>query len=577
MKEGYFHLVYYQGSTMQGKIIIWTLLDLVLYTSLLQINASAELGIGTNKIYEGKPGQAYKGLVLENGLKVILVSDPNTTSEAASLHVAVGSMNEPRELQGLAHLLEHVILLRGSTKYPELQGFGKYLHLHGGFRDATTRPDNTEYYFSLNPNALEGALDRLFNMVHSPILSESSITAEIDLVSSENTKYMPRDDSRLGRINMHTSRVGHPFNTFTTGSRDTLWNKPRELGLDVRNETEQFYKKFYSANLMTLAVIGKDNLTILEEIVTRIFTPLKNRNATLSKWEQPPFGPSELGVKIEMVAMGEMKRLIMLFPIPDQDKDVFKNYIAPVMTQGGNHSLFSFLKLEGFATLSSALVDEKFRGCFSLEVTHDLTDLGVLRHEEVVVQFFQFVNLLRNYPPQKWFWDEAEEVRNYTRKYKTDVEAYVVASSLGKSMIENSPDEVISEYLNPKRIPFNSTQIINSLEWIRPENMRLYLVSNSIKNASRTEPHYQVKYNFEPFDSEFLMAMKTNKSHPNITFPSSNVFIPKDFTIKQNISEDIYKYTNFSSIWIYANNETNSPKIEVTIGLYRLRNRDGFI
>lgn len=134
---------------------------------------------------------------------------------------------------------------------------------------------------------------------------------------------MPQDRSRLGRLDTHTSRDGHPFNTFTTGSRDTLWNKPRELGLDVRNETEQFYKKFYSANLMTLAVIGKDNLTILEEIVTRIFTPLKNRNATLSKWEQPPFGPSELGVKIEMVAMGEMKRLIMLFPIPDQDKDVF--------------------------------------------------------------------------------------------------------------------------------------------------------------------------------------------------------------------------------------------------------------
>lgn len=69
-------------------------------------------------------------------------------------------MNDPRELQGLAHLLEHVILLRGSIKYPELRDFGKYLHRHGGFRDGTIQMDSTEYYFSLYPNALEGALDR---------------------------------------------------------------------------------------------------------------------------------------------------------------------------------------------------------------------------------------------------------------------------------------------------------------------------------------------------------------------------------------------------------------------------------
>ncbi|XP_021958725.2 insulin-degrading enzyme isoform X3 [Folsomia candida] len=546
---------------MDIKLIICsrTLLALLLYIS----NAFAEQGNGTNDIY----GRTYKGLVLENGLKVILVSDPSTTFEAASLNVAVGAMSDPKELQGLAHLLEHVILVRGNMKYPEPDEFANYVHLNGGYRGASTYMDYARYFFSVYPNALEGSLDRLFHTVHSPLLSESSIKAEIDLVSSENAIYASQDVRRLVRLDQYTSREGHPFNTFGTGSRDSLWDKPRELGLDLRNETVQFYKKYYSANLMTLAVVGKDNLTTLEDIVTRIFRPLENRNATLPSFG-PPYGPSELGVKIEMVAKGQMKRLSMVFPIPAMDKNVFEIYIANVVTQGGNHSLLSFLRLEGLITSSSAEVNKKCRGHFVFQVILDLTDLGVLRHEEVAVKVFQFFNLLRNHPPQKWFWDEVEEIKNYTTKYQTKVEAVELAALLGKSMIESTPDDVVEEYLSPKRTQFNATQIVESLEWIRPGNMRLFFVSNSIKNASSTEPHYQFKYNSGPFESKFLTAMKTIEVHPNIIFPTRNIFVPKDFAMKQNVSDSVFESTNFSSMWIYTNDENNSPKVDVRIELF---------
>lgn len=37
---------------------------------------------------------------------------------------------------------------------------------------------------------------------------------------------------------------------------------------------------------------------------------------------------------------------------------------------------------------------------------------------------------------------------------------------------ESTPDDVVEEYLSPKRTQFNATQIVESLEWIRPGNMR---------------------------------------------------------------------------------------------------------
>ena len=53
--------------------------------------------------------RSYKFLVLENDLKVLLVSDPDTDKSAASLNVGVGSAFDPPEFLGTAHFLEHML------------------------------------------------------------------------------------------------------------------------------------------------------------------------------------------------------------------------------------------------------------------------------------------------------------------------------------------------------------------------------------------------------------------------------------------------------------------------------------
>lgn len=60
----------------------------------------------------------YKIITLHNKLEVMLISDKNTQRSAASMHVGVGYMNDPLELPGLAHYLEHM-MSQGSTKYPD--------------------------------------------------------------------------------------------------------------------------------------------------------------------------------------------------------------------------------------------------------------------------------------------------------------------------------------------------------------------------------------------------------------------------------------------------------------------------
>ena len=55
--------------------------------------------------------RSYRGLTLQNGLSALLISDPETDNSAAALSVHVGSFLDPRDLQGLAHFLEHMLFM----------------------------------------------------------------------------------------------------------------------------------------------------------------------------------------------------------------------------------------------------------------------------------------------------------------------------------------------------------------------------------------------------------------------------------------------------------------------------------
>ncbi|MEP7084369.1 MAG: insulinase family protein, partial [Betaproteobacteria bacterium] len=60
----------------------------------------------------------FRRFVLDNGLRVLLVSDPKFNRSGAALAVNTGQIDDPNEREGLAHFLEHMLFL-GTEKYPQ--------------------------------------------------------------------------------------------------------------------------------------------------------------------------------------------------------------------------------------------------------------------------------------------------------------------------------------------------------------------------------------------------------------------------------------------------------------------------
>ena len=74
----------------------------------------------------------YGFKVLSNGLKVLLISDPDTNKSSAALGVNIGYLVDKKDAQGLAHFCEHLLFM-GSKKYPDENEYRAYLAKNGGF------------------------------------------------------------------------------------------------------------------------------------------------------------------------------------------------------------------------------------------------------------------------------------------------------------------------------------------------------------------------------------------------------------------------------------------------------------
>lgn len=137
----------------------------------------------------------YKHIVLENCIEILLVHDPTTEKSSACCDVKVGSMSDPPEMQGLAHFLEHMLFM-GTEKYPVENAYSAFLNSHGGYSNAYTGQENTVYYFDVQSDFFQEALDLFSSFFVCPLFTPSGTMREVTAVDSENTKNLQADNWR---------------------------------------------------------------------------------------------------------------------------------------------------------------------------------------------------------------------------------------------------------------------------------------------------------------------------------------------------------------------------------------------
>ncbi|EER05922.1 Sporozoite developmental protein, putative [Perkinsus marinus ATCC 50983] len=313
----------------------------------------------------------YRAITLPNNMQALLIHDPKTEKAAACMAVKVGSMFDPPQFQGIAHFLEHMLFL-GTQKYPEEDSYNKFLAQNGGRSNAFTSDTNTVYFFTVNSSALDGALDRFSYFFKEPLFTQSATDREVQAVNSENSKNLQVDVWRMMQLERElVFNKEHPSYHFGTGNKETLKQIPRDALLD-------FHNKWYSSNIMKLAVIGNESLEELQESVLEKFSPVLNKNVYIPV--DAEFGDAsflrEIGRSLSdgvthvdhvasaarglvsfVVPIKEIRQVDFAFFMPTQSPlwtTKPARYLSHIFGHEGEGSLLSALKAQGLATGLSA-------------------------------------------------------------------------------------------------------------------------------------------------------------------------------------------------------------------------------
>ncbi|GAX81935.1 hypothetical protein CEUSTIGMA_g9363.t1 [Chlamydomonas eustigma] len=221
----------------------------------------------------------YRSLNLQNGLRLLLVSDPEAVFAASCMNVRAGYFDDPEEIPGLAHLLEHAVHL-GSSKYPEPQEYKTFLTKHGGSSNASTSMVHTSFHFKVHHTQLQGALDRAAQFFICPLLLEDSIKAEVDNVHAEFSRNCNSDDRKL--LQLRRSCLGSPLNKFSTGSCVTLKEVPASRGWRLDYVLRHYWERQYTGGSLCVSVVAPQSLDILEEWATASFRDVRCSNGKAS-------------------------------------------------------------------------------------------------------------------------------------------------------------------------------------------------------------------------------------------------------------------------------------------------------
>ena len=164
----------------------------------------------------------YKTFVLDNGMKILLVHDKDIRNSVASMCVKVGTYNEPINVAGIAHFLEHMLFM-GSEKYPIENEFEKKINDYSGSTNAFTGNETTQYYFDVSSDYFIDILDIWGQFFIKPLFNESSISREINIVDSEYKGYKNNYVWRENYLKRSIGKKDHVFTRFGVGNIDTLY------------------------------------------------------------------------------------------------------------------------------------------------------------------------------------------------------------------------------------------------------------------------------------------------------------------------------------------------------------------
>lgn len=482
----------------------------------------------------------YSFLELENGFKFIVVSDPAINQNYCSITIGAGSFNDPEDLQGLAHLLEHTLFL-GTEKYPTPDLFKHAVSENGGYFNARTNSESTDFFYSVNSNALEKTISILSNAFLSPLFIEKYIEREKHVVDEEYRMHLNSDAYKVVDVYKEISNPQHPYHRFNMGSLDSFPKDNHYLKLRLK----EFFERNYCSNKMTLCLIGPQSIEYLSDIVKKHFSAIPKHQCSNN---QLPLIFEKANKNLDIAIKSQNSdslMLILMYVLPKNNIAYYENgslnFLKHLIESKAKNSLYSSLKNKGYITnlkidVASFSTEEIF------SIIFDLTSLGYSKKDEITSIFLYFLEMLKEHEYPKVFYNDLLDMRSLRWKHIKYDSSLDFAINLSTNLQKYSPEKaVIGNVLIEHPDYEQNIRFINqSLKQFKNENLRRIIIAPDVEVNKHTN-WFNAEYSVKPLSDikRNIASIKSIKKE-NL-FPPKNKYIQKDPVCKDFANQGIVK------------------------------------
>lgn len=204
---------------------------------------------------------------LRNEVRVLTEVLPQVRSVTLGFWVGVGSRDEPEELNGVSHFLEH-LLFKGTEKRSAREISETFDSL-GAELNAFSAKEVTCFYARLLDEHLPIGVEVLSDMLQNSLFRAEDIDSEREVILEEISLYEDTPDDRIHDLFASVLWENHPLGKSVLGHIETVRSFSQE---DILS----FFSQHYVPNNLVVAAAGHLDHDKLVELIDKYFTPKTN-------------------------------------------------------------------------------------------------------------------------------------------------------------------------------------------------------------------------------------------------------------------------------------------------------------
>ncbi|HKX83310.1 MAG TPA: pitrilysin family protein [Pyrinomonadaceae bacterium] len=317
---------------------------------------------------------------LENGLTILTDRMDGVRSATLGFFYRVGSRNEPVDLNGITHFIEHAVF-KGTSKRSALEIAIEQDRL-GGNLEAFTTHEETGFAIKVIDDQLESAFKLLADMMSDPVFDEKELRSEQRVIIEELKMVEDSPEEYLGELFSEAFFPNHHLGLNIAGTARSVKT------FDHAKTRYYFARAFTPANLVITAAGNVDHGKIVN--LAKRLLPGQGRRTKARTQKPKPAAPILIKQRKDL----EQAHLIIATPFPGgRDKKRYAaDMLANILGGGMSSRLWQKIREERGLAYSVGASAVMFRDCgyftvyagTSAHQTGEVVDISIAEMSEIV-------------------------------------------------------------------------------------------------------------------------------------------------------------------------------------------------